>query len=122
MPPPPASKNNISSGLAVGSWGGDHIRLVSTNAGAAVELDCAHATIEAQIQLNKDNCFDVAGSYIKEHAGPPRPGEQDQSYPARFKGCVRQSTLDLTITTGGASGASTFDLVYGRTAQVVKCL
>ena len=122
MPPPPASTSNNGSELAVGSWGGDHIRLVSTSTGATVELDCAHATITPQIRLDKDNCFDVQGSYIKEHAGPPRPGEQEQSYPARFKGCVCQSNLDLTITPAGRSDSSSYTLVYGRTAQLVKCL
>jgi hypothetical protein len=122
IPTPPAGKQNNGNELRLGSWGGDHVRFVNTNAGASVEFDCAHAIIESKIYLNQNACFDVVGSYFKEHAGPPRPGEQDQSFPARFKGCVRQSNLDLSIAPVGASGSSSSILVYGQAAQLIKCL
>jgi hypothetical protein len=116
-----ATKNNRNA-LAIGSWGGEHIRLVSSSEGATIELDCAHATIEAEIYLNQDNCFDMQGLYFEEHAGPPRPGEQIRSYPARVRGCVRQSTMNLTITPDDTSKAGAFTLNYDQAASIVKCL
>lgn len=115
-------KTQSSGELALGTWGGEHIHLISSGEGTRIELDCAHATIKPQIRLNQSNCFVVQGSYFREHAGPSRPGEMDQSEPVRFQGCVKGDTLELTIALNGTSGTDTFTLVSGRAGQITKCL
>jgi hypothetical protein len=106
-----------------GSWGGQHISLVSADSGAAIDLDCAHAKIEQPLLLNRDNCFEAKGRFVKEHAGPQRPGEDLQSEPARFSGCVRHDVMKLTITLDGSgTSVGTFTLIQGRTPRITKCL
>ena len=48
-----------TKGLPVGLWGGEHISLEVTEQGATIEYDCAHATIEQRIALDRRGRFDV---------------------------------------------------------------
>src|SRR6266404_4607647 len=47
--------------VAVGDWGGRHIRLSVTERGATIEYDCANGTIEEPLLLGRDGRFDVRG-------------------------------------------------------------
>jgi hypothetical protein len=106
--------------LAPGSWGGNHVALEVTSSGGTVEFDCAHGTITEPIALDDDGRFDAAGTYVREHGGPVREGEED-ARPARYGGRVQGQTMTLTITVAGES-VGPFELERGRTPRITKCL
>ena len=109
--------------LPAGAWGGSHIRLDVTEEGATVELDCAHGTIRGPILPGADGRFEAAGTYVQEHGGPEREGEEREGRPARYSGRVEGSTLTLTIALNGADETiGTFTLARGKAARLTKCL
>jgi hypothetical protein len=107
--------------LPAGAWGGDHIALAVTAEGAAVELDCAHGTVEERIEIDGDGRFDAGGTFVREHGGPVREGEED-SQPARYAGRVEGRTMTLTITRAGGEMLGPYELTRGRTPRLTKCL
>ncbi len=107
--------------LPAGTWGGDHIRLEVTTEGAAVELDCAHGAISGPIQVDGKGRFDAAGTFVREHGGPVREGEED-SQPARYTGRVQGGTMTLTITVADGATHGPYELNRGRTPRLTKCL
>lgn len=107
--------------LATGVWGGDHIRLETTDSGASIEYDCAHSTIDQPIVLNRAGEFDVKGRYSREHSGPVRR-EEPNSSTARYVGVVQGKTLTLTVTlTDSGESIGTFTLTHGRDVILRKC-
>jgi hypothetical protein len=108
--------------LQPGVWGGDHIRLVVTDDGATVEFDCAQATVEGRIVVDRAGRFSAAGTYLQEHGGPVRDDESSAGVPARFTGRVGGSLMKLTITRVGAGRAiGTYELARGREPRIFKC-
>ncbi len=106
--------------LAPGSWGGDHVALEVTAQGGSIEFDCAHGAIAEPIVLDDDGHFESTGTYVREHGGPVREGEED-ARPARYAGRVQGQTMTLTITVGGEA-LGPFELERGRTPRITKCL
>src|SRR5690242_4353647 len=47
--------------LPPGAWGGLHISLEVTDAGAQINYDCAHGRITEKIVPDKDGAFEVKG-------------------------------------------------------------
>ena len=72
-----------------GDWGGQHVGMVVTSAGAELEYDCAHGRIDGPLRLNDDGEFVAGGVHVQEHGGPIREGEQVVERPARYFGRVR---------------------------------
>jgi hypothetical protein len=109
--------------LAAGSWGGDHIRLTVTVSGAALEFDCAHASITEPTVLDGTGAFDLPGLYTAEHGGPIHEGDVLPSKPVRYTGNVTGGTMELRITfaAGGATQGS-YTLTRGEAAHLLKCL
>lgn len=109
--------------LKAGSWGGPHIRLdVAEDGTAAVELDCAHGTIAAEIVPDRQGAFQAEGRYVREGPGPVREGQGEEGVPARYAGKVDGARLTLTITLAGSDEeVGTFELTYGRTPRLTKC-
>lgn len=109
--------------LPAGTWGGAHIRLDVTEESAAVELDCAHGTLDGPILPGADGRFEAAGTYVQEHGGPEREGEEPDGRPARYSGRVEGSTLTLTIAlTDTGETVGPFTLTRGKAARLTKCL
>ncbi|HEX9670781.1 MAG TPA: hypothetical protein VGC93_15015 [Thermoanaerobaculia bacterium] len=105
-----------------GTWGGDHVLLEVTAGGAALELDCAHGTVEGPIRLDGEGRFDVGGTFVQERGGPVREG-QENARPARYAGRVEGQTMTLTIAVGdGGDTLGPFELVRGRGPRLTKCL
>jgi hypothetical protein len=82
MAPRPSAANRV----ALGVWGGDHVNLVVTDAGGALEYDCAHGTIDQPLVIDSSGRFDLAGTHTREHGGPIRSDEKPDKHPARYTG------------------------------------
>jgi hypothetical protein len=109
--------------LPAGTWGGEHISLNATAAGARLEFDCANGQINQPITLDGNGAFDVAGVYVQEHGGPVRIDEQPNGQPARYSGRVEGQTMTLTITlTGKQQTVGTYTLGHGQNPRIFKCL
>ena len=107
--------------VPAGVWGGQHIRLEVTAREASIEYDCAHATIDQSITLDRNGRFNVSGTQFPEHGGPVRPGSQN-GYPARFAGQVKGNVMTLTVTDSNTNESiGTFTLKYGQQPRLMKC-
>jgi hypothetical protein len=107
--------------LPAGQWGGQHISMDVTGKGATVEYDCAHATIERRISIDRSGRFDVPGMQSPERGGPVRQG-QDTGYSVRFKGQVNGKTMTLSVTNSLTKELiGTFTLVHGVEPRLMKC-
>jgi hypothetical protein len=108
--------------LAPGVWGGEHLRLDVTDAGASAEHDCAHAQIEGPIVLDSEGRFDAKADYVVEHGGPVRSDEPPANRPARYSGRVSGDTLTLKVTlTDTDESAGEYKLTRGSNGRVMKC-
>jgi hypothetical protein len=108
--------------LLPGVWGGEHIRFEVTEAGANVEYDCAHGTVEGKIVVDSRGRFNVYGLHYEERGGPVRPGGEAAGYRVRLSGRVGGSLLKLTVTRAGTRRVvGTFDLARDREPVLVKC-
>jgi len=108
--------------LAPGAWGGDHVRLEVSDAGAAVEFDCAHGAIDTPLVLDSEGGFDVKATFVVERGGPVRRDRPPPTRPARYKGRVVDDALTLTVTlTDTGEDAGTYTLTRGSEGRVFKC-
>jgi hypothetical protein len=107
--------------LAQGSWAGQHISLEVSVEGAIAEFDCAHGAVSQRISLDRRGRFNVPGTYIAEHGGPVREGQQADS-PVQFTGKVTGERMYLTVRRRGSGRLiGSFTLVFGQEARLVKC-
>ena len=108
--------------VAVGAWGGDHVRLTIEPAAATIEFDCAHGALPTPIPL-QDDAFDVLGTLVFEHSGPIQPGEELPEQPARYSGSVHGQKMTLQVAlTKPAQDVGTYSLRLGSAARLFKCL
>jgi hypothetical protein len=114
------SANNAADGgrLAEGLWGGPHVRLQVSEAGAEIEFDCAHGTLKGPLTLTGGR-FDVAGTFMRE-GGPQRAGDERKGLPARYRGQVAGPRLTLTLVLADED-ADTFTLTHGEEPRLTKC-
>lgn len=118
----PTNQNAGKTQLAVGLWGGEHIRLEVNTQGATVEYDCAHGTISQRIVADRRGRFVVDGTHVEEHGGPVRANEQVSGYPVRFTGQVRGKRMTLTVRRRDTKKLiGTFTLLDGQEGALVKC-
>jgi hypothetical protein len=111
-------KSNLFSGV----WGGEHIRLEATDAGATVEYDCAHANISQKIMPDRSGHFVVNGVYAPEHGGPVRTNDQAVNIPVSFSGQVRGKSMSLTMRRRDTRKLmGRFALRHGQQGELVKC-
>ena len=108
---------------ALGLWGGSHVSLEITAAGARVEYDCADGVIEGPIRPDRAGRFVAAGTHTPGHGGPVREGEILPSFRARYEGQINGESMNLLVTlidTGGVLGP--FELRRGSPGLLVRCL
>lgn len=104
-----------------GSWGGEHVALDVTSAGAAVELDCAHGTIDAPLRLDDEGRFSIAGVFVRE-GGPVRFGETEQAHPAVYDGRLEDSKITFSIRlTDSDTAIGPFTAMLGAEPTLFKC-
>ena len=117
------SANKRTQTLQIGVWGGQHVRMEVTRDGAQLDFDCAHASINQPLKLDRSGRFDARGLYAQEHGGPVRADESQEGQPARFRGRLKGKTLTLTIVTDGSRETiGPYTLRFGQEPRVVKCL
>jgi hypothetical protein len=110
-----------SGPLAPGLWGGDHVRMVVSRAGARLEHDCAESAIEQPILVDAKGRFTAKGSFRRERGGPRRedPVAGDR---ARFVGQVSGDTMRLTVTLESSKQpVGVFTLTRGNDPLLTKC-
>ncbi|MCA1563462.1 MAG: hypothetical protein LC804_25490 [Acidobacteria bacterium] len=88
-----------------------------------LELDCAHGDIPARLAIDDRRQFNAPGTFVREHGGPVRIGEEPDSHPASYSGSVDGDRMRLTIRlTDTNETIGTFSLTRGVRGRVVKCL
>lgn len=106
--------------LTPGNWGGNHVGMEVTEAGAKLDYDCAHGSIEQAIVLDERGGFEMAGTYARDGPGPTQPGAS-KGEPARYRGHLEGETLTLTVKLGSGEDVGTYTLVLGRFPRIRKC-
>ena len=115
---------NPSDGrVASGMWGGDHVSLAVSNAGAQIEFDCASGEIAKPLIVDGQGHLSVEGVYMPGHPGPITIGEDPPRRPARYSGHVDGGamTLDVLLTDSNQT-IGPFTLAFGQDSRVRKCL
>ena len=108
--------------VANGTWGGQHIGLIVSDAGAQVDFDCAYGQIDQPLTLDATGRLSVDGVFVQERGGPVRVGEEPERKPARYSGTVDGTTLTLDVTiTATSESIGTFTLTLGAPPGVRKC-
>lgn len=108
--------------LRAGTWGGEHVALTVTDAGARVEFDCAHGEIRTPVAVDAAGHLAVAGVYVQEQGGPVRLGEEPEEKPARYTGRLTGDTLTFeVILTESKQTVGSFTAVHGVAPRLRKC-
>jgi hypothetical protein len=108
--------------LPTGTWGGLHVALAVSEAGAHLDFDCASGEISEPLTVDGDGKLAADGVYIRERPGPQRVGDEPPKTPARFTGKIDGDTLTFEVTlTESKQSVGTFSVTRGREPQVFKC-
>jgi hypothetical protein len=109
--------------LPPGQWGGEHVSLTVSTTGASLEFDCAHGTVDEAPLLDSQGRFNLRGMYVREHGGPIRDGELEDSHPALYFGKLRGSrvTLSIRLTDDGVQ-IGPYAAQFGQEPRLFKCL
>lgn len=118
----PAAAGGRATKIAGGEWGGEHVRLVVREAGADVEFDCAHGSLDAALAVDEKGGFDVPGRFTRRSGGPVHKDRPPQSEPVRYRGAVAgdSMTLEVVPADGGESYGS-FRLKRAEPGRLVRC-
>ena len=119
---PPATSTLPPQRVANGAWGGEHVALTVTDAGARLEFDCATGEINQPLTSNAEGHFAATGVFVRERAGALRIGDQPTRQPARYEGHLEGNrlTFDVVLTESNEK-AGTFTVERGATPRVRKC-
>lgn len=108
--------------IPLGTWGGEHIRMVVSAKGASIEYDCAHGSIVGRLTLDAERKFNVTGAHMREGPGPIRMGVPRAGRPAVFSGQVNGDEMSLTVTlTEEKQSIGDFTLRRGSEGRLRKC-
>ncbi|HWW93142.1 MAG TPA: hypothetical protein VN375_07235 [Vicinamibacteria bacterium] len=107
--------------LASGEWGGEHVRMSVGEAGAVLELDCAHGRVDEALVLDERGRFEAKGRFVREHGGPTRKDEAEGGAPALYRGSAEGSSLVLEIVVEEGAPLGPYRLTLGGRARLVKC-
>jgi hypothetical protein len=109
----------VGAGASANVWGGAHAVLEQTAAGATIEFECAHGSIDVPIHPDEQGRFEAKGTFTPEHGGPLR--EKDpHGYDARYSGVIAGDEMTLTITRG-AETIGVFTFRRGERPPLRKC-
>jgi hypothetical protein len=109
--------------LPPGQWGGEHISLTVSPTGASLEFDCAHGTVDEAPRLDPQGQINLRGMYVREHGGPIREGEPEDSHPALYFGQLQGPSVLLSIRlTDVGMQIGPYVAQLGQQPRLVKCL
>lgn len=124
----PSSKESVNRKrrpqryIPLGTWGGEHIRMVVSAKGASIEYDCARGSIVGRLTLDAERKFNASGAHMREGPGPIRMGVPRASRSAVFSGQVNGDEMSLTVTlTGEKQSIGDFILRRGSEGRLRKC-
>ena len=109
--------------MALGPWGGSHVSMHITSAGARLEYDCAEGVIDEPLRPDAEGRFTAIGTHTPGRGGPIREGEILPAFRARYDGQVESEQMSLLVTfteTGVKLGP--FQLRRGSPGLLVRCL
>jgi hypothetical protein len=108
--------------LANGPWGGEHIALTVTDAGAHVEFDCASGDITRPLVVDDKGHMVLDGVYIPERIGPVHVGDAPDARAARYDGQLDGEKLTLDVVLKASKEVvGHFAVTHGAEARVRKC-
>ncbi len=114
---------DVAGPITPSQWGGEHIGLTVSAAGATLEYDCASGTIDQPIVVGANGNFVAQGTHTRGHGGPSMVGEIPDRHPARYDGWTDGETMKLSVTlTDTGQKLGDFTLVRGQTPHVFRCL
>ncbi len=106
-----------------GNWGGDHIGLTLSHRGGRVDYDCGAGSIDAPLVPDAAGRFAVSGTHRPGMGGPARMGVAPPSFPARYSGTVRGTSLQLRVEVPAQKiTLGPFDLRKDAPAMLLRCL
>ena len=109
--------------IAPGTWGGSHVSMNVTSAGARLEYDCAEGVIEEPLRPDGEGRFTATGTHTPGHGGPIRMGEILPSVRARYDGRVKGEQMSLLVTlTDTSAQLGSFELRRGSSGVLLRCL
>jgi hypothetical protein len=115
-------KRRAQNSVALGTWGGQSIRMIVRADGASIEYDCAHGEIAGKLVLNAERKFTLNGNHTREGPGPIRIGITRKSQPVRYEGKVTGDEMSLTvILTETGESIGDFILKRGSEGRLRKC-
>ena len=119
-----ANQNQSATTNAIsGSWGGMGIGLEITSEGVELNFDCATGHIDKAIEPDSDGKFSADGTYIREHGGPMRSDETQDSRAVVYKGQIAGQKMTLTVKfADGTQDIGPFNLERGKTGRIHKCM
>jgi hypothetical protein len=105
----------------LGVWGGQHVALTVTEAGAHLEFDCASGDIEKPLVGDSRGRVDTEGTLTLE-GGPVRTDGKRERKAVRYTGRVdgRTMTLEVTVVEPPEKIGS-YTLELGREPILRKC-
>jgi hypothetical protein len=115
-------KSRPQRSVTLGTWGGQHIRMIVTANGATIEYDCAQGSIASKLTLDAERKFSLNGSHMMEGPGPIRIGITRQGRPARFDGQVNGDEMSFSVVlTDSNESIGDFILRRGSEGRLRKC-
>ena len=116
-----AYARGVDRSIPTGLWGGEHLGVEITSAGATLEFDCGHGAITVPLRVDKGGRFTAKGTYSPERGGPVRRGDAPLAA-ARYSGVLKGGTITLTVMLeAGKERIGTFTLTRGTDPLLTKC-
>jgi len=108
--------------LAVGTWGGQHVRAEVSEQGVELEFDCAQGHIAQKIVLDNAGGFAVSGTFGTQRPGPTRDDESSSSRTVQYKGTVKDNEMQLAVSDPKSKeDLGSFNLKFGNEGRLMKC-
>jgi len=107
--------------LKAGVWGGQHIAMTVAASRTDIEFDCAKATVDGAIEIDRDGAFAATGTFFQERPGPTTP-EGPPRRPMRLTGTVKGDDMQVRVVlTDRDEDAGTYTLTFGGSVRITKC-
>lgn len=107
----------------VGTYGGQHIRMIVGPSGSDVEYDCAAGALTGPLPVR--GSFVNAGTHTPGMGGPEREGEVRPTYSATYSGRVVADAIEMVVDVDLPSDRSRlgpFRLRRGSEGNLLRCL
>lgn len=107
----------------VGSWGGEHVRLVVAEGGARVDYDCGAGVIDEPLIPDEDGNFQARGTHMFARGdSAARGGPHFTRHAATYRGWTNGTKMRLTVTLDDrGDDLGSFSLGLGQEATLDRC-